>query len=386
MQSLTKAIPYAFLGGILLNFMPCVFPILSLKILSLLNNKKKRYLSSIYYSLGILVSFLALAFVAIALKTSGNLVGWGFHLQSPTFITILILVLFAIGMNLSGFYEIKQINFRENHHFLGEFSTGLLTALLASPCAAPFMAVAIGYALTQSEMAIILVFEALGAGVAFPYLFLTLFPGLTKFLPNPGEWTENLKQLLAFPIYGAVAWLLVVLSQQVGTRGLAIALFGLVYLGFLVWCWRFCANHTLGIRSLFIVISTFALLKLVLMMQQENGEYVEKIKFSFEKLNRIIENKQIAFVSVTASWCITCKVNEKLILNTKEFSNILEEYQISFLEADWTTKDESITKYLNSFGRSGVPLYVIYASDGSYTVLSPFITKKYILDSILSLN
>ena len=327
-----------------------------------------------------------LAFVAILLKISGNLVGWGYHLQSSTFVTILILILFAVGMNLSGFYEIKQISFRNNRHLLGEFSTGLLSALVASPCTAPFMAVAIGYALTQSEMAIILVFEALGAGVAFPYLLLTLFPGLTAFLPKPGKWTENLRQLLAFPVYGAVVWLLWVLSQQVDANRLAIALSSLVYLGFLVWCWKFCVNHNWTIKLLFIIISLSALLKLVLMVQQENDGYVKKIKFSPETLSRIIENKQMAFVSVTASWCITCKVNERFVLNTKGFSNILNQHQISFLEADWTAKDESITKYLNSFGRSGVPLYVIYAPDGSYTALSPLITKKYIIDNILRLN
>lgn len=393
--TLIGALISAFLGGIILNIMPCVLPILSLKALSIAkkaaHEPAKVRAMGFAYTAGILASFAVIAGGLIALQHAGEAVGWGFQLQSPLFVTVLIYVIFLVGLNLSGVFDLpvllgsagSSITSRDDAR--GTFFTGVLATVVATPCTAPFMATAIGFALSQPPLMALLIFLSLGLGLAFPFLLISLVPALHRLLPRPGNWIIRFRQFLAFPIYATAAWLLWVLVQQSGPMGLALALIGLCLLAFIAWLLPLIKGQIL--RFILLVITGCILWGTVSGQSFSSAEITEeisadKVPFSMQKLNELRAENTPVFVNATAAWCITCKVNERVALKTESVQRAFNEGGVIFMEADWTNRDTEISDYLASFGRNGVPLYVYYPAQGEPVILPQLLTPKMVTDII----
>jgi thiol:disulfide interchange protein/DsbC/DsbD-like thiol-disulfide interchange protein len=367
-QSLLAALLLALLGGLILNLMPCVFPVLSIKALGLVKiaekDPAKARLHGIAYTGGVILSFLVIAGMLIALKSGGAQIGWGFQLQKPEIVTMLAWLFFIIGLNLSGIFEIGG-HFGNVGNKLTQgntpghsFFTGVLATLVATPCIGPFMGVAIGFGLTQSAFSNLLIFAVLGFGLALPYLALSFIPALQKILPKPGAWMHTFKQLLAFPMYASAAWMVWVLSQQTGQMGVFAALMGLVLIAFGIWLLRHEPAKLLwkNIVRGFAILAFLAALCLIPGNTQETfGE-----EWSPQKLSQILEGSDAVFVEMTAAWCITCKVNHAVAIDIASTRRIFSEHNVKYLIGDWTNQNPEITQYLNGFGRNGVPIYVYY--------------------------
>lgn len=378
--TIAKALIFALLGGLILNLMPCVFPVLSMKALSLVklqgSEEKKARAYGLSYTAGILISFGLIAGTLIALKAGGAQIGWGFQLQNPAVIVFLTYLIFIIGLNLSGFFEFTgklsgfgQTLTKDAGH-KGAFFTGVLATIVATPCTAPFMGAAMGFALTQPAFISMLVFLTLGLGLALPYIALCYIPALRHKLPKPGLWMETFRQFLAFPMFITAAWLVWVLSQQVGALSVFCMLLGLIAVTFSIWILRLKPEGGFGkfillialIVSLVFIVSSFIMpsnsdMKTEITEQQENWE-----SFSEQKLQNLLRSDDPVFVNMTAAWCITCKVNEKVALSHDKAQKLFEEKHVRYLKGDWTNQNPEITAYLKSFGRSGVPLYVYYGT------------------------
>ena len=409
--SLLYAILLALAGGLILNAMPCVFPVLSLKIVSLVESgnhssiERKRH--GIAYTAGVILSFLCIAGILIALRLAGEQIGWGFQLQSPWFIAFLVYLLFVLGLSLSGFIELgsslqnlgsglsdKQ---RASSDWRGSFFTGVLATVVATPCTAPFMGTAMGFALGQSALVALLIFAAMGLGLALPFLLIAFIPFLANALPKPGNWMVRLKEFLAFPIYLTVIWLLWVFSRQTGGDAVALLLVGLVLMALALWVWRLTLSsdrafiaRAIAVLSLVsaIVIALYAASierdEIVLDNMTDAEGYAQQ--FSPERLQRALDNGEAVFVNMTADWCITCKVNEKVALGTDEVKSAFAAESITYLKGDWTNSDPIITEYLASFSRNGVPLYVYYPAssspDTTPTVLPQILTPSIVIEAI----
>lgn len=393
--SIFTAILFALIGGIILNAMPCVLPILSLKALSIASHSDKEShhikLHGIAYTLGILASFAAIAGLLIVLQHAGQQIGWGFQLQEPAFVAILIYALFLIGLNLSGLFELPSSfagigsRFTQGSGLMASFFTGLLATLVATPCTAPFMATALGFALSQPPVISMAIFLSLGLGLALPYLAICFIPPVRHLLPKPGAWMERFKQFLAFPMYASAAWLIWVLAQQSGEMGLALVLAGLCLIGFTAWLVSTMSNRWLKV---IIIIIAIALLDTTIRSQttdQQTSAAISEMSepFSQEALDNYRAEGRAVFVNATAAWCITCKVNERIALKDSGVIHVLEENNVISMVADWTNYDENITKYLASFGRNGVPIYVYYPpSSGEPKLLPQLLTPSIIIDAI----
>ena len=402
--NLLKAIIFAFLGGLILNLMPCVFPVLSMKALSLVkmaeSSPRTVKLSGLSYTAGVLLSFSVIALSLLALKAAGSQIGWGFQLQNPVVVLSLAYLLFIIGLNLSGFFEITSrlsnigTGLTDKGSFIGSFFTGVLVTLVATPCTAPFMGVALGYALTQPALVSYLVFTALGLGLAFPYLLLSYAPALRTLLPNPGNWMVVFKELLAFPIYASAVWLVWVYSQQVGAISLLYALTGFVGISFFVWILRYTPDS----RGGKIAMRFFAALVLLTVMgiafseslktkpSQVSEQIIESSlsrPYTEASLMEALQGEQPVFVNMTAAWCITCKVNERIALNIDETMKLFEEKNVVYFKGDWTNQDPEITKFLSRYGRNGVPIYVYYGAPDNATGNRP---EAEVLPQILTPN
>lgn len=384
---LPKALIFAFLGGLILNLMPCVFPVLSLKALHLVkmseDNQRAARLSGLAYMAGIVLSFLVLAGVLIAVKGASSGIGWGFHLQNPVVVSVLATILFLFGLNLSGVFDISG-NFAaagsklaEKEGAKGSFFTGVLAAVVATPCTAPFMGVAIGYAMLQSATVAVIVFVMLALGLAMPYLLLSFFPALRGFMPKPGLWMQRFKEFLAFPLYASAAWLIWVLSQQVSSVALLYALMFIVTVGLLVWVIRvtpsilpraLCAVLMLGFAVLLYQESTQGIAKGATTTIQDNESV---LAYSPEGLVNALQTEHPVFVNMTAAWCITCKVNERVALDKKTTRDLFAAKNVLYIKGDWTNQNAEIAEYLGRYGRNGVPLYVYYGAPNSRTGVRP---------------
>lgn len=376
-----KAILLAIIGGLVLNLMPCVFPVLSIKALSLVKIAEKHpeqaRLHGMSYTLGVIISFLAIAGTLVALKLGGANIGWGFQLQNPVIITLLAYLLFTIGLNLSGVFEfgggLSNVGGKlaQGHGYKNSFFTGILATIVATPCTAPFMGAALGYALFQPAIISLSVFAALGFGLALPYLLLSFLPHLQHILPKPGAWMDVFKQLLAFPMYLSAIWLVWVLSQQTGARGMLGALLGMIAIGFGVWL----LSHRPRGKKKRITLIILAVLSFIMALgflpsseaKPDQDATIEQSSnallhepYSVEALNEALSNSDPVFVEMTAAWCITCKVNHASSINIKETRTLFKDNAVQYLVGDWTNQDPAITTYLDSFGRNGVPLYVYY--------------------------
>jgi thiol:disulfide interchange protein DsbD len=378
----------AFLGGLLLNLMPCVFPVISIKILSLLGEGGSRgggRRHGLLFAAGVLCSFWILAGVLLALRAAGRSVGWGFQLQSPMLLGLLSLLFFAIGLNFLGVFELGStlggragsVARRGGGH-LGAFLNGMLATLVATPCTAPFMGTAIGFAVVVEPAVAVLVFTALGLGMAAPYVALVLVPRALAWLPRPGRWMETLKQFMAFPMFATVIWLLWVLSAQTGSEGILAAMIALLMVAFAAWTagrigagvsskWRVPA------RAVVVLLAASAVWAVVPQDQRDparelvaaeaprpDAQGLTWIPWSPETVERLRAEGRPTYVDFTARWCLTCQVNKKVVFGSDEVRRALVERDVALVRADWTSRDPRITDALIAFGRSGVPLNVYY--------------------------
>jgi thiol:disulfide interchange protein DsbD len=366
------AVLFALGGGVILNLMPCVLPVLSLKALPLLENSEShaRHRShALWYTLGVLASFTAVGLGVLALRTAGNTLGWGFQLQEPIVVAALALLMLAIGLSLSGLWQFGAglagvgQDFAARSGPAGDFATGVLAVVVASPCTAPFMGGALGYAFTAPTLGALAVFLALGIGLASPVLAIGLWPALAARLPKPGAWMETFKHWLAYPMYLSAIWLAWVFGKQLGVDALALLLIAGVLLAAGLWWWehrRYAdgrGGRWIGIAFLLLALGTaFAATR---KPEAPLGE-----PWSAARLAELRSAHTPVLVNMTADWCITCKVNEKAVFARPAFRDLLAETGTVYLVGDWTNSDEQITAFLDQYHSPGVPLYVVYPADG----------------------
>lgn len=423
-QPLYLYVLYAFIGGLLLNIMPCVLPVIGLKIFGLVkmagDDKPKVKKLGWVFSLGIFASFLALAFLVIILKSAGEQVGWGFQFQEPLFVIAMCAVVFAFGLSLFGVYEINLPGAavagvgdavakvgEKGGGYTASFSEGVFATILATPCTAPILGTALGFAFSQPAGVILLIFTSTALGMALPYLLLTSKPGWMRFLPRPGEWMVTAKQFMGFLMMATLLWLLYVLGKQLGMEGVIWTSAFLLCVGLACWMiGRFAtlvASRASSIRTwvaaiIVVVAGYWIFLESILDVRSviagvpatsqtsplNTTQGIQWQPFSLDDLNaRLQENKTI-FIDFTAEWCLTCKVNEKTVLADERVIQRFKSAAIVPLRADWTTRNPDITRLLSKFGRSGVPLYVIFPAGKSNQpiVLPEVITSGIVIDAI----
>ncbi|HEX8616905.1 MAG TPA: protein-disulfide reductase DsbD domain-containing protein [Thermoanaerobaculia bacterium] len=409
--TLLVALALAFAGGVILNLMPCVFPVVSLKILSFVqaagDDPRRVRAHGLTFAAGVLVSCWALAALLLALRAAGEEIGWGFQLQSPGFVAAMAFLLFGLGLSLAGVVEIGTSLTRLGGAAAGSsghrasFMNGVLATVVATPCTAPFMGAALGYAMTQSAGTSMLIFTALGAGMAAPYVALSAWPALLRFLPRPGLWMVRFRQLTAFPLFATVAWLAWVFGHQTGIDGVLRLLLGLTLLALGLWIWGQWVTLTAAERTKWLARTAgagFMIGGLVLAATSapsataapsSNGSQSDKgIAWEIYSEERVAAERAAGrpvFIDFTAAWCLTCKVNERIAFSSAEVQQLVKTRNIAMLKADWTSKDPAITRALAGFGRSGVPLYVLYEADpAAQPRLLPEILSPGILVDALS--
>ncbi|HEX7327378.1 MAG TPA: thioredoxin family protein [Casimicrobiaceae bacterium] len=403
--SLPFALAFGFLGGLLLNLMPCVFPVLSLKALALAaagHDRRASRREGIAFGLGVVVTFAVLGGALAGLRAAGDELGWGFQLQSPAFVAVLAVLFFVLALNLSGVFEFgtlapsRAAAWSHANRNVNAFATGLLAVAIASPCTAPFMGVALGYALAASVPATLAVFVALGVGMALPYALLAWFPRWRRVLPRPGAWLVHLKQLLAFPLYATVAWLVWVLGAQIGNDGVMRIGITLVLVAFALWAWR---NARSSARRAWNAIATIGALAGVVVVwpllaglpASANGAAVRAVassdsgpwqSWSAARVASLVDEGRPVFVDFTAAWCITCKVNERFVLDDARVRDAFAQNGVALVRADWTRRDPAITEALAGLGRSGVPVYVLYRKGRAPLLLPAVLRRATILDAL----
>lgn len=375
----------AFLGGMVLNLMPCVFPVLSLKVLGIVEQSReegrKAWHHGAVFTLGVLVSFWALSGLLLIVRAAGEEVGWGYHLQNPTMIAFLAALFLLIGLNLFGVFEVGEnltqlSNVAEKKHgFSHSFWSGVLTTLAATPCTAPFMGGAVGFALSQSAAVALLVFTALALGVAAPYMTLTLFPRLLDKLPRPGAWMVTFKQILAFPMLLAVVWLVWVFGGQVGSDRMAMLLLALVVLSFASWIYgRWGTSYVDKTRRMGVLgglLVTIAAISLGYQASREDPSAELWQPYSPALVEQLVSEGKPVFLDFTADWCTSCKANELVTLSRGDVTDAFLERGVTLVKGDWTKKDPVITAALAQYGRAGVPLYVLYPGEGKEPMVLP---------------
>jgi thiol:disulfide interchange protein DsbD len=408
--SIWLALFFAFVGGMILNLMPCVLPVLSLKILGFIqqagDERQKIVLHGLIFTLGVLVSFLMLATILIILRAGGEQLGWGFQLQSPNFIFILSIFFFLFALSLFGVFEIgisltgvgSQTGGKPGR--FGTFLSGVTATVVATPCTAPFMGSALGYALSQPAFYAMLIFSALGLGMATPYLLLSFFPALLKFVPKPGAWMETLKQFMGFLLAGTVIWLIWVLGIQSGLNTVAITLISLLLIAISAWIFGRWGNIGRAqrtrilamIASSILIIATisFGILFIATANQEQiptasnyKADGIKWEPFAEERLQELKQTQNAIFIDFTAAWCLSCQVNERVAFGSREVQQKFKDLDIIALKADWTSRDEEITKSLASYGRNSVPLYVLYGKEKKEVIILPeIITPGIVLQAL----
>ncbi|MBV6841460.1 protein-disulfide reductase DsbD [Xanthomonas euvesicatoria] len=386
----------ALLGGLVLNLMPCVLPILSLKVLGLAHSGESRSHTrshAIWYSLGVLVSFAAIGGLVIGLRAAGQAAGWGFQLQQPWFVAALAYLMFAVGLSLSGVFTLGTNlggigqSLAARNGPLGDFFTGVLACVVASPCIAPFMGTALAYAFTAPALLAMLVFLVLGLGLALPFLLIGFVPSLARRLPTPGAWMETLKQVLAFPMYLTAIWLLWVLGKQRGVDALALMLVGATLLALGLWCfersrWK---SHRLGmgLATTMLVLALVPVVAVTRLSLPAATAAEGVVAFSPQLLDRLRADNRVVFVNMTADWCVTCKANEKNVLSSAEFRDALRRVDAVYMKGDWTNVDPAISTFLDQHQAVGVPLYVVYGPGAPPAILPTVLTGAITEDALL---
>jgi thiol:disulfide interchange protein DsbD len=404
--ALPSLVLLAVLGGLILNLMPCVFPVLSIKAIGLVEQAKKHPAAvrakGLVFAAGVVSSMLTLAIVLLALRAGGEQIGWGFQLQSPLFVTLMVYLLLAVGLNLSGVFEIGGglagvgDGLTRGDGYRASFFTGVLTTLVATPCTAPFMAAAVGAALTQSPVVALVIFAGLGVGLSLPYLLLSFAPWTRRVLPKPGAWMDTLKQIFAFPMYASAAWLLWVLAQQTSSLGLGAALAGVILIAFSGWAYQKSksSGRTLRLTALATALAAFVLAVLLpLRFGDVAAASTARIPdaggwqpYDAARAAEITATGRPLLINFTASWCLTCLVNERNAFADEAVQAVFRDKGVTLMKGDWTNRDPAITKALSAFGRAGVPLYVVYnAKPGSSEplVLPQLLTATIVRDAFV---
>ncbi len=404
---LLSAMLFALIGGLILNLMPCVFPVLAMKAASLAGhaedtaNARRQGLA---FGVGVIVTFLALAGLLIALRSAGAAVGWGFQLQDPPVVAALALLMLAVGLNLSGVFEVGTSlqgvgsDLAARGGVAGSFFTGVLAVVVAAPCTAPFMGPALGWALTQPAITSLLVFLGLGVGFALPFVAVAFAPVLLSRLPRPGPWMDVFRKALAFPMYGAVAWLVWVLTVQVGPDAVPRILAAAILLAFGAWLFGLAQHRTAAGRpavSLTAAAGVLAVAALIggafwpgYTLAGDPPTGVEAAKLDYEtyspaRLAALQAEGRPVLVNYTAAWCVSCQVNDRVALSTKSVSEALARNNAVYLKADWTKRDPEIAAELASFGRAGVPLYLVYgAKGGAPDILPALLTPGIVVKAL----
>jgi thiol:disulfide interchange protein DsbD len=401
---------FAFLGGLLLNLMPCVFPVLFLKGLALVNSgaeeRHKLRMHGLVYTAGILVSFWALVALLLALRAAGATLGWGFQFQSPVFLLLIAGLLFFLGLSLAGQFEIGLTltsaggSLAAKQGYAGSFFTGVLAVVVATPCTAPFMGAAVGYALAQPAAVTFAVFTALALGLAAPYVALTLQPAWTRLLPKPGAWMDILKQAISVPIFATVIWLAWVLAQAYGSAMLAVLLTILLLLAIAGWFlgrWpaKRWAATVAGLILIVAVVAGIAAPKELPVIPYSSpsqstalGSAIGAVwqPWSSDAVQHALAAGQPVFVDFTASWCLSCQVNERVALDRPEVQAAFAKANVALFRADWTREDPAITQALTSLGRSGVPVYALYTPGQADPQLLPqVLTPGIVMDAVSKL-
>lgn len=390
--SVWLALLLALAGGLVLNLMPCVLPVLSLKALSLADSGRgggHARTSALWYTAGVLFSFLAVGAIALALRAAGQALGWGFQLQQPLVIGALVYLMFAVGLSLSGVFALGHRFAGAGHELTarsgpaGDFFTGVLAVVIASPCTAPFMGAALAFAFTASTPVALLVFAFLGLGLALPFLLIGFVPGLAQRLPQPGAWMETLKHFLAFPMYLTAVWLLWVLGKQRGVDAIGLALVGLVLLALGLWWYQRLRLQAAPLRralAVLLLLASVVPLVLVHRLQRETAGLTataaEAVPYSAAKLAALRAEGRVVFVDMTADWCVTCKANEKAVLGREDFRASMKQADAVFMQGDWTNVDPAITEFLEAHQAVGVPLYVVFPSDGGEGEVLPTVLTQ----------
>jgi thiol:disulfide interchange protein DsbD len=400
---LAAALLLALVGGMVLNLMPCVLPVLSIKLLGLAQPGERDQAPAalrthaLAYALGVVLSFLALAGVLLALRAAGSAVGWGFQLQEPGVVFVLALLFFLLGLNLMGAFEFGLLlpqalaGWRARRPAVDAFASGVLAVVAASPCTAPFMGAALGYAITQPAWAALAVFGALGVGMALPYMALVLAPRWRDRLPRPGPWMLRLKQALAFPMFATVVWLVWVLGLQAGIDGAAKVLLALLGLAFLVWLVQALRGSGLPARTARAAAAAAALglgawSWPVTAQGPTAGAATATegrwLAYSDADLAARLARGETVFVDFTAAWCVSCQVNKRMVLNTASTQAAFDDAKVVLMRADWTRRDAEITAALARLGRNGVPVYALMRPGREPLLLPEILTAGAVRDAL----
>lgn len=403
-SSLPMMILFAFLGGLILNLMPCVFPVISLKVMGFVQqageHPKQVRQHGLVFAAGVLVSFWALSGVLLALRAGGAALGWGFQLSSPVFLIALIALFFVMALNLFGVFEIgvsltgagQEVSGKGG--WSGSFFSGVLATVIATPCSAPLMGAAVGFALAQPAAVSLAIFTSLGAGMAFPYVVLTRYPALLRKLPKPGPWMETMKQAMGFLLAATVVWLFWVLSSLAAPLSLSWVMVMFLLLGLAAWIYgRWGAFHrprrTKAVAfAVALILGATGFAAAYRNLEEASGDagpgHVQWESFSPEQLAAYREAGEPVFIDFTAKWCLTCQVNKQTVLRTAEIQQAFADRGVRLMVADWTDQNETIAKALAGYGRQSVPVYVLYGKGGEPTLLPELLTRKIVLDALNS--
>jgi thiol:disulfide interchange protein len=369
-MTLPLAVLFAFLGGLILNLMPCVLPVLSLKALGMASSKDSHIAHGWWYTIGIMTSFAAIAAVLIGLKWAGTAVGWGFQLQSAWFVAGLTYLFFVMALlligaaNFSGSWMGLGQALTNGGGYRGSFFTGALAVLVASPCTAPFMGTAMGFALAQNAVVALLIFLCLGLGMASPFLLISYLPQAGHWLPAPGQWMERFRQFLAFPLLATAVWLLWIIGRQAGADAVTLVLGGCLLLALALWLNGASLPVKAARLGLLFVAGTMLADPRLGADPERQASSATGNQYSADKVEQLQAEGKAVFVNFTADWCITCLANENWVLSRNEIKQAFDQFEVIYLKADWTNRDPNIAATLEQFGRSGIPLYLFYPAHG----------------------
>jgi thiol:disulfide interchange protein DsbD len=396
---LLVALLFAFAGGLVLNLMPCVLPMLSIKAIGLLESgedaaKARRH--ALAYTAGVLCTFATIGLTIVALRSAGHAFGWGAQLQQPLFVGVLVCVMVAVGLSMSGvvqfgtsFGNLGQ-SLATRSGAAGDFFTGVLAVTVASPCVAPFMGTALAYAFAAPVLVALLVFLALGFGLALPFLLVGFVPAIGRLLPRPGAWMETLKQVLAFPMYLTAAWLVWVLAHQRGADAVGLVLVAAVLLAMTLWWFERSRSHGVPSKAFVVVLALLMALPLYRLAQlpaaKSAGETQNAgvVAYTPERLAELRAANTPVFVDMTADWCITCKANERAVLDTPEFRALLQRTGAVYMVGDWTDVNPTIETFLQQYHSPGVPLYVVFSKNGGAGKQLPNVLTASIVEKALN--
>ena len=401
--TLLKILLFAFIGGLLLNIMPCVLPVLSIRALNLVkqsgNKRREIFNGSLFYTAGILASLLVLAGAVIALKLSGELVGWGFQFQNPLFVVFLITVVFVFALSLFDVFVFQApvmnsaLQRAGQKGYIGSFFNGIIAVLLATPCTAPLLGTALGFAFSQTPAAIIGIFSMIGLGFALPFLLIGVRPSIIQRLPKPGAWMNTFKELMGFVLLGTVLYLMSVLRYQINSAAMIRVLIFLLLIGFFLWVYGKTAGSGGGKRR-WIILIIFCILSISaagrLLQFEERSETLKSYEerggwesFSPSRLAEYRQEGRAVLVVFSAEWCTVCKLNERTVLRTEEAERLFESFGVQVLHGDYTNEDETIGEWIYRYGRAGVPVYAYYPPGASSFRLLPEVLSLQVLESFL---